>query len=122
MKRLMEFPLEDGTSVVVEVDEPVPEGGLVQAARPGEVAERAAQTLEAALQKIKPMAGAVLTTLRGLAQRPDELQVEFGVKVSAQAGAVLASAGLEGNYRITLTWRGPPSAPDNLGAGLEGSR
>jgi hypothetical protein len=119
LKHLTEFPLEDGTSILVEVEDQVPEGGLVQAARPGEVAERAGQTLEAALQKIKPMAEAVLTTLRQLAQRPDELHVEFGVKVSAQAGAVLASASLEGNYRITLTWRAPASAPDSPAVGLE---
>jgi hypothetical protein len=107
MKRLMEFPLEDGTSVVVEVDEPVPEEGLVQAARPGEVAERASQTLEAALQKVKPMASAVLATVRDLAQRPDEIRVEFGVRVTAQAGAVLASAALQGHYCITLLWKAP---------------
>ena len=64
MKHLTEFPPGDGTSVVIEVDEPVPQGGLVPAARPGEVVERAAKTPEAALKKIKPTAGAVPTTLR----------------------------------------------------------
>jgi hypothetical protein len=118
MRHLTEFPLGDGTSVVIEVDEPEPEGGLVQAARPGEVVERATQTLEAALQKIKPLAGVVLTTLRDLAQLPDEIRVEFGVRVTAQAGAVLVAAGLEGHYRITLTWRASASAASNGGAGF----
>ena len=47
MKRLIEFPLEEGGSIVVEVDEPAPEGGVVRAARPGEVAAKAGQTFEA---------------------------------------------------------------------------
>jgi len=117
MKYLTEFPLIDGTSVVIEVDEPEPDG-LVQAARPGEVVERATQTLEAALQKIKPMAGAVLATLQSLAQLPDEVQVEFGVRVTARAGAVLVAAGVDGHYRITLTWRSPASAASNGALGL----
>jgi hypothetical protein len=110
VKRLVEFPLEDGSSLLVEVDEPVPEGGVVRAARPGEVAEKATQTFEAALAKIKPMAGAIFTTLQDLAQCPEQIQVEFGVKITASAGAVLASAGVEGTYKVTLTWRsGLPS-------------
>jgi hypothetical protein len=105
VKRLVEFPQEDGTSLVVEVDEPAPEGGIVRAARPGEIAEKASQTFEAALSRIKPMAGAIFTALRDLAQCPEQIQVEFGVKISASAGAVLASAGVEGNYKVTLTWK-----------------
>ena len=104
MKRLVEFPQEDGTSVVVEIDDSMPEGGVVRAARPGEIAERASQTFEAALSKIKPMAGAIFTTLRDLTHCPEQIQVEFGVKITASAGAVLASAGVEGNYKVTLTW------------------
>ncbi|HEY8201058.1 MAG TPA: CU044_2847 family protein [Actinomycetota bacterium] len=104
MKRLVEFPQEDGTSLVVEIDETVPEGGVVRAARPGEIAEKATQTFEAALSKIKPMAEAIFTTLKDLAQCPEQIQVEFGVKITANAGAVLASAGVEGNYKVTLTW------------------
>jgi hypothetical protein len=104
---MIEFPMEDGTALMVEVDEPVREGGVVRAARPGEIAERAGQTFEAALERVKPMAAAVVTRLRELAQGPDEIHIEFGIKLSASAGAVLAAAGMEGNYKVTLVWRGP---------------
>jgi hypothetical protein len=52
VKRLIEFPLEEGGSIVVEVDEPAPEGGVVRAARPGEVAAKAGQTFEAAREQV----------------------------------------------------------------------
>jgi hypothetical protein len=103
MKRLIEFPLQDGGSMVVEVDEPAPEG-VVKAARPGEVAARAKETLEDALDKIKPAAQAVVTRLRELHDAPDEIGVEFGIKLSAEAGAFVASAGVEANYKVTLKW------------------
>jgi len=105
VKRLIEFPLEGEGTILVEVDEPVPEGGLVQAARPGEIAARASQTFEAALERIQPAAGAIIAKLRGLAIPPDEFGVEFGLKLSAEAGAFSASAGTEANFKVKLTWK-----------------
>lgn len=105
MKRLIEFPLNDGSSVVVEVDEPDVERGVAKAARPGEVAERAKETFEAALERIRPAAATIIGKLRDLVDPPDEIEVEFGIKLTAEAGAVLASAGVEANYRVTLTWK-----------------
>src|SRR3990170_7169368 len=103
MKRLIEFPLQDGGSVIVEVDEPVPEG-VVKAVRPGEVVAKAKETLEDALDKIQPAAHAIITKLRELPDAPDEIGVEFGIKLSAEAGAFIASAGVEANYKVTLKW------------------
>ena len=103
MKRLIEFPLQDGSSMIVEVDEPMSEG-VVKAARPGEVVARAKETFEDALDKIKPAAQSIITKLRGLHDEPDEIGVEFGIKLSAEAGAFVASAGVEANYKVTLKW------------------
>ena len=103
MKRLIKFPLQDGGSVIVEVDEPTPEG-VIRAACPGEVVAKAKETLEDALDKIQPAAQAIIAKLRGLPDAPDEIGVEFGIKLSAQAGAFIASAGVEANYKVTLKW------------------
>lgn len=53
MKHLIEFPLEDGGTILVEVE--VPEApGMVPAARgAAEVVQKAGQTFEAALDKIR---------------------------------------------------------------------
>lgn len=102
MKSLIEFPLEDGSSVVMEGDEP--EGSVVRAARPGEIVARAGQTLEAALERIKPAAEVILSKLSSLSERPSEVEVEFGIKVSAEAGMVVASGKLEANYTVKLKW------------------
>lgn len=105
MQRLIEFPLEDGGTVLVELDEPEPEGGVVRAARPGEIAARAGQTFEAALERIKPAAGAIIAKLRSLSDLPDEIKVAFGLKLSAEAGVFVASAGTEANFKVALTWK-----------------
>lgn len=115
MKRLVEFPLEDGTSMLVEVDEPE-QDGLERVSRkdPG-VIERAQQTLEKSLEKVKPAAQFILEKLRGLHDSPDEIEVTFGLKLNAGSGVILA-AGVEANYTVKLKWvkntPGNKSKPD----------
>jgi len=103
MKQLVEFTLQDGGSVLIEVEEPQA-GGLTRAARPGEVAAKAKHSLEEALEHVKPAAAAVIAQLRSLHDAPDEVGVEFGIKLSAEAGAFIAAAGVEANYKVTLKW------------------
>jgi hypothetical protein len=103
MIRLVEFPLEDGTTILVEIDEPE-QGGLVKVSRAGDAIAKAQQTLEKALEKVKPAAQSIILQLRKLHDAPDEIEVAFGLKLSAEAGAVLASAGAEANYTVTLKW------------------
>ncbi len=121
MRRLVEFPLQEGGTLLVEVDEPegyagtTTRGGVVKAARPGEIATRAQDTFEDALDKIKPAAQTIIDKLRALSDAPDEIDVEFGIKLSAEAGAFIASAGVEANYTVTLKWtKSPASATSSL--------
>ncbi len=105
MKRLIEFSLEDGGSIMVEADESALGGGRVRGARAGEITERAKETFETALEKIKPAAATIIAKLRNLGEAPDEIGLEFGIKLSAEAGAFVASTGAEANFKVTLTWK-----------------
>ncbi len=103
MKRLIAFPTEDGSSIVVEVDEEPP-AGAVRASRSDEVVDRAQETFEAALSMVRPAAEVLVARLRDLSDQPSEVSVEFGVKLSAEAGAIIAETGAEANFRVTLSW------------------
>ncbi len=105
MKRMIEFPLEDGSTILVEVDEPEPQDGIVQAARPDEVFQKAQQTFEQALDTVKPAASTIIKKLRSLQDPPHEIEVEFGLKMNAQVGAFVAAAGIDANYTVTLKWK-----------------
>jgi hypothetical protein len=108
MKRLVEFPLEDGTTVLVESDEPDSKGPVVRGVGPREIAEKAEQTFETALGKIKPAAAAVIAKLRDLSDPPEQVAIEFGIKLGAKAGAFITSADAEATFKITLTWKRDP--------------
>ncbi len=105
MKRLVEFPLEDGGTVVIEVDEPEPPGGIQRAARADEISETADQTFQAALHKIRPVASSILAEMRGLAESPDEVGVEFGVNLKGTVGAIISSTSVEANFKVSLKWK-----------------
>ncbi|WP_234380096.1 CU044_2847 family protein [Streptomyces sp. CMB-StM0423] len=101
---MIEFPLagEGAGSVRVEADEEA--DGIVRAARPGEVAASAGRTLQDALDGIRPVAAAVHERLRALPAAPDRVTVEFGVKLSAEAGVIVARGTAEANFTVTLEW------------------
>jgi Trypsin-co-occurring domain 1 len=109
LRRLVEFRLggEGGETVVVEVEEPAQEGtGEEKAAfRSWRKPVEATETLDQALDRVTPAASALLSKLRELVEPPDEMTVAFGVKLTATAGAVLASASVEANYTVTMMWK-----------------
>lgn len=102
MRKLIEVPLDDGGAVLVEVEEQ--ETGIDRSAKPGEVVATAAESLQASLDRIRPVAGALVGKLRDLADRPEEITVEFGIKWSAQAGVIVAQAAGEANFKVALRW------------------
>lgn len=99
---LVEYALEGGATVLVDVNEHQPD---VVSAGAEEVVARAAEKLEQALDAtIRPIAIAVMSRFDNLPRRPDEVSVEFGVRLTAKTNAVVASAGGEGHFQVTLTW------------------
>jgi len=103
MKQLVEFTLEDGESILVEVE--VERGfGTEPASRGEEVPKKAAEAFEKAMATIKNSAKALLQTVKSLVEQPDEITAEFGIKFTGEGKAIVASAGVEANFKIVLKW------------------
>ncbi len=110
MRRLVEFQSESGEPILVEVEDLQPASGTTRRGlSTSAVVERAQTSFEDALGKAQPMASGLVSKLRSIADSPDEVQVEFGLSLSAQAGAVLvAGASAGANYKVTLKWKKAP--------------
>ena len=102
MTALVSFDLEDGGSVVVEMDETEP--GFELVSRDGPVAA-ARRRFEEALSGVRGAAEAALRAFRDGALRPDEIEIEFGVRLNAETGAVIAKTAVEGHLTVKLTWQ-----------------
>jgi hypothetical protein len=112
-REVAQFALDDGTTFLVEIDEPQNRGAVNRISiDTGQMVYQAKETLEAALDKVKPVASAVISKLQsGLATPADEVSVTFGLKLSADAGVVFSSVGGEVTFEVSLTWQKPsPSA------------
>ncbi|WP_280883480.1 CU044_2847 family protein [Streptomyces pseudovenezuelae] len=107
MKELVEFALDDDSgSVYVEVESSGSSDTYTRvSAQPGETAGRAAVTFQRALDPLRPAVGAVLEKLTNLAVPPEEVQLEFSVKLTGKAGAVFAASSAEGQFKVAVTWR-----------------
>ncbi len=105
MKRFIKFPLEDGSFITVETDEPEPAGGIVKAARPEEVVGEASKTFESTISTLQPISSALIEKLRGAANPPNEIEVKFGITLNAAVGVVISKISGDANFSVTLNWK-----------------
>lgn len=109
MKQIVEFPTESGGSIFVEVDDASQDDRISL----GEsIVQTAQQTLGSALENIRPLANTIVSKVKNLNEPADEIEVKFGIKMSAELGAVIASGNAEINYEITLKWYKEPENTD----------
>ncbi|MGW2489190.1 CU044_2847 family protein [Streptomyces sp. NPDC001606] len=101
MDKLVQFETEDGAQVVVEGVSVLPGARLVSR---GDGPVQAARTFEGALDGVRGAAAAALRVFRDGSLRPDAVEIEFGVRLSAEAGAVIAKGSTEGHLVVKLSW------------------
>jgi hypothetical protein len=98
---LLEYPLEGGGVVAVEAEDA---SRVVRGWRPDEATARATESLEAAIGRVRPAADAVISSFRDSVQAPTEIELEFGIVLTAEAGAVIARTQGEVHFQVTLRW------------------
>jgi len=111
----LEIPLADDEVLLVDITSQ--EVGLSPAGG-REVRERLAGALQESLGRVRMFAGQVLEQLRSTAEPPDKVGVEFGLKLTAKTGVVIAESTSEAHITVTLEWqRSQPSADSTVATG-----
>ncbi|MEV3859097.1 CU044_2847 family protein [Streptomyces sp. NPDC050095] len=114
MDGLVEFEVSEGVPVLFDAaDEDAELGGARLVSRENG-AVRASSTFEQSLGAVRSAAESALRVLRDGALRPDGVEIEFGVKMSAEVGAVITKGTAEGHLVVKLSWS---SASADSGAG-----
>jgi hypothetical protein len=101
MEGLVRIALEGGGSILVQASAAV--DGPVRAGRLGEVVQDLPVSLQAALGPVTDAARVVLEQLRQAG--PGEVEVEFGVDLAVQAGAVITKSEAGCHLKVKLTWK-----------------
>ena len=107
-----EYKLEDGTTILVQIDEP-PVGGITKASRDtvGNVIASVNQRFEEAFAGVRQSA----LELRGQLEemQADEVEVTFGLKATGELGNfAIGQVGAEANYTVKLKWNNKPATDD----------
>lgn len=113
---LVEFRTGDGAVVAVEAVEERSGSRLVSR---GDGTVQATRTFEGALDGVRSAAESALRVFRDGSLKPDGVEIEFGVKLSAETGAFIAKGTAEGHLVVKLSWS--PSAPETPSAPVSAS-
>ncbi|QXJ25715.1 hypothetical protein AGRA3207_007244 [Actinomadura graeca] len=104
MTELLRFETTGGGEVAVEVGELEP--GVERVARGGQEALR--RRFQEALAGVREAAADALDAFRSDRLGPDQIELEFGVRLNAEAGAVIAKTSTDGHLTVKLTWSSTP--------------
>ena len=122
MASITTFELGDGSLLRVETAAPVPPRPAADDAyepigrpRPAETLGNAADTLRDAVNRVRPAVQDIVDSLRTMPRRPDRITWEFGVKVTAEAGVVIARTAAEAHFTVGVEWE-PTDGRDGSGA------
>ncbi|MEU5958448.1 CU044_2847 family protein [Streptomyces sp. NPDC047525] len=115
MDDLVEFTTDDGAHVVMADVADAHGSHLISR---GDGPSRAARTFEESLAGARAAAESALRVFRDGSLRPDSVEIEFGVRMSAEAGAVIVKGTAEGHLVVRLAWTpdGPATAASEADA------
>lgn len=102
--RIVSYPVRDG-HVEVEVHGGAPEDGVERASVGGRTVERAQVAFTDAVAVARDVADALHASFQGALSSPDDVELEFGLKLGGTAGVVVSAASVEASLRVKCTWR-----------------
>jgi len=108
MKKLVELETDDGHVLSFEAEESRGKGvGYAPASRDETPLRR---RFDESFDDLRALAASLTAKLDTPDLRPDGIEIEVGVKVSAEAGIVFASAGGEATMSVKMTWNRKPGS------------
>jgi len=87
-------------------------GGSEQTSTLDRVRDAVSDAFDRAQTAIVAVAASTVTTIGELGQRavrPDQVQIKFGIKFSAQGNVIVSGASGEASLEVTLTYNKPPT-------------
>lgn len=73
---------------------------------PSDIIAKSDEAIDRAMSTVRGMATKAMASIKAIkvSERPSTFQVEFGIKLDAEAGAMVAKVGSEASISVTLTW------------------
>ncbi len=101
MKNILEFEL-DGQLICIQGAEEAE--SRLRSSRGDEDETPVPRELRGVFAKIAPVGNALLDSLKDI-NTPDEINLEFGVKLGGKTGIIFAAAETEATFKVSITWK-----------------
>jgi Trypsin-co-occurring domain 1 len=97
---------EKDTEILVEftTDGGLRPVGLFSSKKQPELAEKSNEAVNKAMNTIKNMATRVHSTVQTIENRPENVEVEFGIKFDAEVGVIVAKVTAEASMTVKMIW------------------
>ena len=106
------FTIDENAPILVEFK---PAAGTVMrtALTPQDLAAQSEKVLQSAMNTIYAMVRRVNDTISQIkiAERPSTVEIDFALKVTAEASAIIAQTSTEASFSVKLTWVRLPEKP-----------
>lgn len=117
MAEIVRFPDERGGEDAYVLIEAAGSSPQMRDVSGRDILRSADETAQRVFGRIRDMSALVVRELRDLPGDPDEVTVELGMNVSAEADVFLAKTAAQGAVKVTLTWRSGPAPGEGGRAG-----
>jgi Trypsin-co-occurring domain 1 len=101
VRRIISVPLQAGGTVAIEVEDSTP---VTRGDASRSVIQKSLDSFEKAIATVQPVAVAVVQQFASTVAGTNSVKVKFGLKFSAEAGAIIASASSDANFEIEVSW------------------
>jgi hypothetical protein len=71
---------------------------------PADLARESATAIAKAMETIREVGELATKTIAGMVRPPAEAELKFGIRLDAEAGALIAKASAGATLEVTLTW------------------
>lgn len=105
MSNLLEILLDDGTKIYFEAcDIDNDSDDLLDPVTGRRIVRKAKDFLNDTFHQIKIFSNGLAESIRDIDFQPDEFEVEYSIKFTADAGIVISSIGSEASITVKMKW------------------
>jgi len=106
MLNIIQITLDSETKLFVEtVNIKNDDGGAFEhVSNRSRIIEKTKSFIDESMGQISAFASSISSSIKNSNASPDEVEVEFAVKFSADAGVIITSVGSEANISIKMKW------------------
>lgn len=109
MSNFIAVQLDDNTKIYLETAKDDIEKGVdglfVPVSSNGHIIEKTKDFFDNTLEQIKTFSNGISNAVKNFDASPDEVEVEFSVKFSADVGIIISSASSESGITIKMKWK-----------------